>query len=210
MKNDHEDLKIIKSGLKFSTQHHFLGASTDAIAICQCHRKFSIEIKCPSKHRKKKNIQDCITDDNFCINSELQLKSNHRYVNQIQMQMLVHDTRTSHFVIWTPDFCFPVIVEFDGNFLDQIEILKTFFRKYIAHELFTWNLENNDANAVKAAIVDAPIYCYCKKVYTENEEMIGCDNEDCKHHWIHFTCAKLERPPKAVWYCKESKKHKKI
>ena len=124
--------------------------------------------------------------------------------------MLVHDTRTSHFVIWTPDFCFPVIVEFDGNFLDQIEILKTFFRKYIAHELFTWNLENNDANAVKAAIVDAPIYCYCKKVYTENEEMIGCDNEDCKHHWIHFTCAKLERPPKAVWYCKESKKHKKI
>ena len=39
MKNDHKDLKIIKSGLKLSTQHHFLGASTDAIAICQCHGK---------------------------------------------------------------------------------------------------------------------------------------------------------------------------
>ena len=74
MKNDHEDLKIIKSSLKLSTHYHYLGVTTDAIAICQCHGKFLIEIKCPSKHRKKKNIQDCITDAIFCINSELQLK----------------------------------------------------------------------------------------------------------------------------------------
>ena len=60
---------------------------------------------------------------------------------QIQMQMLTHDTRTSHFVIWTPNFCFPVIVEFDDNFLDQIEIPRKFFRKHMAHELFTRNLE---------------------------------------------------------------------
>ena len=79
MKNDHEDLKIIKSGLKLSTQYHYLGPSTDVIAICQCHGKF----KCPSKHRKKKNIQDCITDDIFSINSELQLKSRHRYMYQV-------------------------------------------------------------------------------------------------------------------------------
>ena len=83
MKNDQEDLKIIKSGLKLSTQHDFPGASTDALAICQCHGKFLIKIKCPSKHRKKKNIQYCITDDNFCFNSELQLKSNHQYMYQI-------------------------------------------------------------------------------------------------------------------------------
>ena len=83
MKNYHEDLKIIKSGLKLSTQHYFLGASTHAIAICQCHGKFLIEIKCLSKPKKKTNIQDCVTEDNFCINSELQLKSNHRYMYQI-------------------------------------------------------------------------------------------------------------------------------
>ena len=83
MKNDHEDLKIIKSGLKLSTQYHYLGSSTDVIAICKCHGKFLIEIKCPSKHKKKKNTQDCITDDSFCINSELQLKSHHRYMYQV-------------------------------------------------------------------------------------------------------------------------------
>ena len=44
MKNDHENLKMIKSGLKLSTQHHFLGASTDAVTLCQCHGKFLIEI----------------------------------------------------------------------------------------------------------------------------------------------------------------------
>ena len=38
-----------------------------------------------------------------------------------------------------------------------------FFRKHIAHELITLNLENDYANTVKAAVVDAPIYCYCKK-----------------------------------------------
>ena len=91
------DLKIIKSGLKLSTQYHYLRASTDAIDICQCHGKCLIEIKCPSKHKEKKNIQDCITDDIFRINSELQLKSNHQYMYQVQMQMFIHDTRTCRF-----------------------------------------------------------------------------------------------------------------
>ena len=91
MKNGHEDLKIIKSGLKLSTQYHSLGASTDG--------KLLIEIKCPSKHRKKKNMQDCVTDDSFYNNSELQLKSNHRYIYQIQMQMFIHDSKTCHFLI---------------------------------------------------------------------------------------------------------------
>ena len=122
--------------------------------------------------------------------------------------MLIHDTWTCHFVIWTPNFCFSVIFEFDDNFLDQIKILKTFLGKHIAHELVTRNLENSDANTVKAA-VDAPIYCYCKKVYTENDKMIGCDNENCEYQWIHFTCAKPKCPPKGVWYCKECKKHNK-
>ena len=210
MKNDHENLKIIKSGLKLSTQHHFLGASTDAVALCQCHGKFLIEIKCSSRQRKKKNIQGCITEDNFCINSELQFKSNHRFMYQIQMQMFIHDTGTCDFVIWTPNFCFPAIVEFDDNFLGQIKILKTLFTKHIVHELVTWNLENSDANAVKTAAVDTPIYCYCKKVYSKNDEMIGCHSKNCEFQWIHFTCEKLKRPPKGVWYCKECKKHKKM
>ena len=91
MKNGHGDLKIIKSGLKLSTQYHSLGASTDG--------KLLIEIRCPSKHRKKKNIQDCVTDDCFYNNSELQLKSNHWYIYQIQMEMFIHDSKTCHFLI---------------------------------------------------------------------------------------------------------------
>ena len=42
MKNGHEDLKIIKSGLKLSTQCHYLGASADAIAICQRRGNFQL------------------------------------------------------------------------------------------------------------------------------------------------------------------------
>ena len=81
-----------------------------------------------------------------------------------------------------------------------------FFRKHIAHELVTRILENDHANTVKAAVVDAPIYCYCKKAYTENDKMIGCDNQNCKYQWIHFTCAKLKRLPKGVASAKNQKK----
>ena len=49
-----KDLKIIKSGLKPSTQYHYLEASSDAMAICQCHGNFLIEIKCAFKQKKEK------------------------------------------------------------------------------------------------------------------------------------------------------------
>ena len=58
---------------------------------------------------------------------------------------------------------------------------RRFFRKHIAHELVTRNLGCDYANTVKAAVLDAPIYCNCKKAYTENDEMIGCDNENRKY-----------------------------
>ena len=94
--------------------------------------------------------------------------------------------------------------------MDQIKILKTFFRKHIDHELVTRNWGNDDVITAKAAFVDAPIYCYFKKAHTENDEMIGCDSENYKYQWINFTCAKLKHPPKGVWYCKECKKQKKM
>ena len=51
--SSHFNLKLEKSRLMLDDQHHFLGASADAIASCDCHGKFLVEIKCPFKHRDK-------------------------------------------------------------------------------------------------------------------------------------------------------------
>ena len=46
-------------------------------------------------------------------------------------------------------------------------------------------------------------YCICGK--QDNEEMVECDNPNCKHQWFHYECVGIKNPddlpPK--WYCPE-------
>lgn len=48
---------------------------------------------------------------------------------------------------------------------------------------------------------DNNLYCFCQRV--SFGEMIGCDNDDCKFEWFHWTCVGITSPPKddEVWYC---------
>jgi len=48
---------------------------------------------------------------------------------------------------------------------------------------------------------DNNLYCFCQRV--SFGEMIGCDNEDCKNEWFHWSCVGITSPPKddEVWYC---------
>ncbi len=45
-----------------------------------------------------------------------------------------------------------------------------------------------------------PRYCYCDQV--SFDEMVACDNEDCKIEWFHYVCVGLTRQPKKEWYCR--------
>eukprot|EP00795_Rhopilema_esculentum_P005654 gene5654-10886_t len=76
LQNSHVNLKLEKSGLMLDDLHHFLGASADAIASCECHGKFLVEIICPFKHRKKQCIEECFADKDFCIDSSMKIKKN--------------------------------------------------------------------------------------------------------------------------------------
>lgn len=54
---------------------------------------------------------------------------------------------------------------------------------------------------------DSEVICVCQKVYNASEDdVIGCDGENCQYHWFHFKCVKIKRPPKGSWYCKECRK----
>ncbi|CAI5756570.1 unnamed protein product [Candida verbasci] len=57
---------------------------------------------------------------------------------------------------------------------------------------------------------DNNLYCFCQRV--SFGEMIGCDNENCKYEWFHWSCVGITSPPKddEVWYCPDcSTKFKK-
>lgn len=50
---------------------------------------------------------------------------------------------------------------------------------------------------------DNNLYCFCQRV--SFGEMIGCDNDDCKYEWFHWSCVGITSPPKDddIWYCSD-------
>ena len=204
IENDHIDLKFEKAGLLLDKKYHVLGASADAIGQCQCHGKFIIEVKCPFKHRHAKSINDCISDKMFCLDNELKLKSNHRYMTQVQMQMHIYNISNCHFLIWNSQFSHAVEISYK-DFNEKMDRLFQFHEKYIGPELITRRVEGSLASNEETLKEDNTLYCYCNQPYNENEEMIGCDNPSCKIKWVHYDCANIKKAPKGKWFCKYCK-----
>jgi hypothetical protein len=206
---DHQEVTISKSGLRLDENHHYLGASADAVASCKCHGKFLIEIKRPYSHRDAKTVQECVANKDFCLDSNFQLKKTHRYMTQVQMQMYIYKTLICHFIVWTPNFCHSVIVNYDRQFENQVNRLVIFYSNHIVYELITRKIEH-EKTCTKKLQTSSERFCYCNQPYNENLEMVGCDNRECPYKWIHYKCAKLKRPPQnSAWYCKECKKKSK-
>lgn len=60
---------------------------------------------------------------------------------------------------------------------------------------------SNVRTAAAADDADNNLYCFCQRV--SFGEMIGCDNDDCRFEWFHWSCVGITSPPKddEVWYC---------
>ncbi len=132
-------------------------------------------------------------------------------MSQLQMQMYIQKVKTCHFVIWTPNFCQSYVIEQQRDFVRSIKLLVSFHKKFIGPELVTRNIEQTKLSqqAAQETNSNVPLFCYCKKPECEEDDMIGCDNPGCKYKWVHFRCAKIKRPPKNSWYCRDCKKNKK-
>ncbi|KAM7458277.1 hypothetical protein BLSTO_00960 [Blastocystis sp. subtype 1] len=46
-------------------------------------------------------------------------------------------------------------------------------------------------------------YCICGN--PENEDMVECENPECKHKWFHYSCVGIDDPNNLpnTWYCPE-------
>ena len=201
---DHVNLNIKASGLRLHAEFHVLGASADAIATCNCHGKFLVEVKCPYKHKEADSLINCIEDPSFCLNEKLMLKENHKYMAQVQMQMNVYKVYLCHFVIWTPKFCHGIEIPYSNKFESSIQKMYDLHRQFIAPEIITRCIENAKVeDGEEGEKEDVNVYCYCQQ--PSSDQMIGCDNSLCKRKWFHFKCAKIKRPPKGNWFCKNCK-----
>ena len=69
------------------------------------------------------------------------------------------------------------------------EPLSKYFTENKNHSLV--NTENN--------------WCFCR-MGEDEDDMIQCDNKNCKIIWFHQKCVRIKQFPKGYWYCSECKK----
>ena len=213
---DHPDMEISDCGLKLLSDTSYIGATPDGIFNCKFHdQQKLIEIKCPYKMRETVKLEDALLlDPNFYIDKDGNIKRNHKYYTQIQLQLFVFNQSNCDFVVWTPNWLYCTTVARDDSFIDtMITVIKEFYCKHIIPELLTRKIECariSVPSPIKATKDQTEkLYCFCKSAYTDDEIWIGCDSIECKWEWFHLSCVKLKRIPKGNWYCPVCRKGKK-
>ena len=100
MKTDHHSFELCKVGLCVSKVLPFSGASPDGLVQCTCCGHGTLEIKCPYSCQNMK-CEEKALDPSFCLDKEtLILKKEHPYFYQVQLQMLLTNTKYCDFVLW--------------------------------------------------------------------------------------------------------------
>jgi len=213
----HEDFEIQEAGLFVDASVPYVGASPDGIINCKCHGKGILEIKCPYCF-KGCLLEEAIEDAGFCLeqeNDEWQLKKNHAYFYQIQMQMAVTKVSYCDFVVWSQTNHVIVTVKFDKGFYDsKLDLVKHFFVYGMLPEIIgKWYTRkpvsdlDNIVHIPTTSLIESgnqeedytKLCCYCNE--PSFGEMVCCENDKCTITWIHFDCLRMRFAPKGKWYC---------
>ncbi|VDI18732.1 Hypothetical predicted protein [Mytilus galloprovincialis] len=198
-----DHVPAIHWGFLISKETPFIGASADSVASCSCHGNRVIEVKCPFSH-KESTLQEYVKDPSSCIVANgREVKTTHKYYYQIQLHMYVHDVNLCDLVIYTSKVtAIFYILRNDVFIKDMITKLKDFHIRHVMTELLTRQLENK---IKQVPLRNDKLYCYCRSKDDGKENMIGCDNPQCKTQWYHLKCLKMKRIPKGQWLCKDCK-----
>ena len=105
--NDHEGLTMQKCGFIIHPTKGWLGASPDVKVLDPWSEEVGIaKFKCPYSKQDLSPLEAC-ADTKFCgevVNGQFQLKRNHQYFHQVQLQLYV--SRDMHsfcdFCVYTP------------------------------------------------------------------------------------------------------------
>ena len=216
LKDEHHGVNVQDSGLHISVKNPFLGASPDALVSSRCCGEGCLEIKC-SFCCKDMFIFEAAENKKFCLEkngSEFQLSRKHPYYYQVQAQLNICERKYCDFYVWTEkDYHVERILP-DPNFWNSCAekssrffvlcILPELVGKFYSRETHMLKDVTDSMDTNSTDIATKKVFCYCRK--PESDEMIGCDNEQCKMEWFHFKCLKLNKAPKGKWYCPDCRK----
>ena len=184
-----------------------------------------IEIKCP--FCKGESVIDNSVDCHVKIDDNLHLNKNHQYYYQDQCQLLVTGREYCDFIVWTKKDMFVERIYVDTTVCKEIsDKSQLFFKRVILPELIgkfysrtlqeqscaftanraptTGSSSNFPQNTDNVNLTEYKnVICICRKEYDEeNDDVIGCDNENCPFRWLHFKCDGIRKIPKGKWLCK--------
>jgi hypothetical protein len=210
-----------------------IGASPDGFVSCMCCGDGLVEIKCPYS-LKSETLEGCEKKVYF-LNADKTLKSGHKYMYQVQTQLLVSGKDFCDFVVWTEKECsIQRILPDQDKFTEIVQKSRVYFLEVILPEitgnLITRECEKRGTSLSASTITESVsvqqkpvlqcasveeatsgnnllIICVCKKAYDgKADDVIGCDDQNCPYVWLHFKCVNMKRIPKGTYFCPECRK----
>ena len=94
MSSRHQDMEVIEAGLRISKASPYLAVSPDGIVKCTCHGSGVLEIKCPFSF-KDATHEEMVREKASYLDKDFNLKKDHRYYGQVQMQVTGANTLAS-------------------------------------------------------------------------------------------------------------------
>ena len=184
-------MNISLSGLFINTEHPFLGATPDALIECECCGPGVVEVKCPLCAEKSSIDEATENIRNFCLkkssDDSFQLKHDHAYYYQCQLQMYVTQCGYCDFVVWTFDTLHVEQITPDKTLIESaLPATQKFFKHCILPELLgKWYTCIDKQHHVNPPVIeeDDVSWCYCKS--NKGGNMIGCENGLCPIQWLH-------------------------
>ncbi|XP_035981353.1 uncharacterized protein LOC118556891 [Fundulus heteroclitus] len=228
---DHVGFEVTQCGFFVNPKFPEVGASPDGLVHCICCGRGCIEIKCSYKYRDLTVIEACNSSDrNFCLElqeGEMRLKPQHPYYKQVQTQIFVTETEYCDFVMWTKKDLAVIRVAPDLELWTAIlEKAKQFFVCVSLPELvschFTKTLNSPALNEIPLLACNnktpqtsdtvpqkkckrksvEKLWCTCRCPESK-DNMVACDNDNCKIVWFHLSCVGLQLTPaqEETWFC---------
>ncbi len=205
MATSHEGLMISACGFFVSVEHPFLGASPDALVQCDCCGQGVVEIKCPLCASERSFREAAVGVRNFCLdalpNDKFQLKRNHSYYYQCQLQIFVTRRSFCDFVVWSNNELHTERITLDDTLIQSaIPTAEKFWRLCVLPELLgKWYTRNQPQSLHAQVEEDSGTWCYCKE--DKGGEMIACDGKSCLITWFHLDCVGMSTVPRGKWLC---------
>lgn len=222
----HNSHEVSKCGFVINPAFPEIGASPDGTVNCSLCGKGCIEIKCPAKYKNHTIREACLAKD-FClefVDGKFNLKEHHQYYTQVQAQIFVTNSKYCDFVVWTLKDCVVLRINPNPQFWNAcLPKAQRFFIEVSLPELTAQYFTKNDT---RPPVTTKPLplresqvstvtkstkskskktkkaWCLCNGP-EDMDDMVACQNENCRIKWFHFSCVGLKDAPSKddVWFC---------